>query len=79
MSNENKPNGSGTPQTMRNIFGIFMIIVYVGVGVLFLVGFFAPIYGSWTWLRWVAGIILIIYGVWRAYRQFTGIDDNTDR
>ena len=52
---------------MRAIFGIVMIIVYIGVGILFLTGFFAPIYGSWEWIRWVGGIIFIVYGIWRAY------------
>ncbi|MCI9606596.1 MAG: hypothetical protein HFJ94_00300 [Muribaculaceae bacterium] len=75
MSNDNRQ--TGTPQKMRNLFGIIMIIVYIGVGVLFLTGFFAPIYGSWEWLRWVAGGVLIAYGIWRGYRQFTGIDDIT--
>ena len=32
-------NSSGTPATMRNIFGIIMIIICVGVGILFFCGF----------------------------------------
>lgn len=59
MSTNNNP--AGTPKTMRAIFGIVMIIVYIGVGILFLTGFFAPIYGSWEWIRWVGGIIFIVY------------------
>lgn len=54
-----------------------MILVYIGVGVLFLTGFFESICGGFKWLRWVAGGILIAYGIWRGYRQFTGIDDMT--
>lgn len=54
-------------------FGIFMIIVYVGVGVLFLINFFNWD-SSWTWARYVVGIVLIIYGIFRAYRQFSGSD-----
>lgn len=78
MSNEgnNRDNRPATPETMRNIFGVIMIIVYVGVGVLFLTGFFNSIVGTWTWLRWVAGILLVVYGIWRGYRQFAGIDQN---
>lgn len=60
---------------MRTIFGIFMIVIYVGVGVLVLVNFFnwnfAP---EWDWIRYMIGIVLIIYGVWRGYRQYAGID-----
>ena len=72
MSTDN--NSTGTPKTMRTIFGIVMIIVYIGVGILFLTGFFAPGDGDWEWIRWVGGIIFIVYGVWRAYRQFAGVD-----
>ena len=74
MSNDDKRDATGTPKTMRNVFGIIMILVYLAVGILFLTGFFAPIYGSWTWLRWVGGILFVVYGLWRGYRQFTGID-----
>ncbi len=73
MSSDN----TGTPKAMRNIFGIIMIIVYIGMGVLFFTGFFAPLYGSWTWMRWVAGGLFTVYGIWRAYRQFAGIDTTT--
>ena len=72
MSTDN--NSTGTPKTLRTKSGIVMIIVYIGVGILFLTGFFAPVYGNWEWIRWVGGIIFIVYGVWRAYRQFAGVD-----
>lgn len=62
------------PQIMRNIFGIIMIIIYVAMGVLFLIGAFPQLSGSWEWLRWTGGVVLIVYGFWRAYRQFKGID-----
>lgn len=73
MSNGKK--SSGTPQAMRNLFGIIMILVYIGVGVLFFVGYFPWFSGSWEWCRWVVGGLLVAYGIWRAYRQFTGLDD----
>lgn len=54
-------------------FGIFMIIVYVGVGVLLIINFFnwAP---SFAWVRWVLGCLLIVYGLFRGYRQYVGSD-----
>lgn len=59
----------------RTIFGIIMIIIYVGMGVLLLINFFD--WGSsWNWLRWGGGILFILYGVWRAIRQFKGIDSS---
>ena len=45
----NDSNTSKTPQMMRNIFGIVMIIVYIGMGVLFFINFF-QFNGSWAWL-----------------------------
>ncbi len=62
------------PSTMRVVFGIIMIIVYVGMGVLLLINYF-----QWTspvlqWLRWIGGIMFILYGIWRGIRQFWGLD-----
>lgn len=59
------------PRSMKTIFGIIMIIVYVGMGILILSGAFFFMTG---WFKWIAGILLIVYGIWRAYRQFKGID-----
>lgn len=58
---------------MRAVFGIIMIIVYVGMGVLLLINFFNW-GGDWTWTRYVVGCVLVVYGFWRAYRQVKGID-----
>lgn len=73
MERENN-NRPGVPKTMRTVFGIFMILFYLTIGVLILVGVL-DFYGDWEWLRWTAGIILVVYGLWRGYRQFTGLDD----
>lgn len=58
---------------MRAIFGAIMVIVYVGMGVLLLVNYFGWD-GDWAWTRYVVGIVLVVYGIWRAYRQVSGID-----
>lgn len=62
--------------SMRIIFGIFMVLIYLGMGVLCLINFFgAPADNlGWTIARYVVGIVLIIYGVWRGYRMYAGID-----
>lgn len=52
-----------------------MIIFYVAIGVLILAGVL-NFYGDWEWLRWVAGIILVAYGIWRGYRQFASRDND---
>lgn len=69
-----KQDPTGAPQAWRNIFGIIMIIIFVGVGVLFFCGYFDILYPSWPWMRWAGGGLFTLYGLWRAYRQFKGIN-----
>lgn len=71
---ETEKGVSKMPQIMRNIFAILMVIVFVAVGVLCLVGYFPTLTGKFEWLRWVGGVVFIIYGFWRGYRQFRGVD-----
>lgn len=72
---EREENNRGS-KIFRTLFGIFMIVIYVGMGVLLLINFFNWETGPWEWLRWTGGFVLIAYGIWRAYRQFKGIDSN---
>lgn len=65
--------GSKANRIMRSIFGIIMIVIYVGMGVLLLINYFNW-GGDWAWTRYVVGVVLIIYGFWRAYRRVSGID-----
>lgn len=70
----NKPGKGINPNTvMRAVFGIIMIIVYVGMGVLLLINYFNW-GGDWAWTRYVVGVMLIIYGIYRAWRQVKGVD-----
>ncbi len=71
-----KVKTKGTPQMARNIFGIIMIAIYVGMGILLLCNYFSWMNEGWEWLRWTGGVLFIIYGLWRGYRQFKGIDKN---
>ena len=68
-----RPAIGGTNKVMRGIFAIIMVIVYIGVGILLLFNVF-----NWSEsidvMRWIVGICLILYGVFRAYRYATGID-----
>lgn len=57
--------GSKANRIMRSIFGIIMIVIYVGMGVLLLINYFNW-GGDWAWTRYVVGVVLIIYGFWRA-------------
>lgn len=64
----NKANG-----IMRAIFGIIMIIIYVGMGVLLLINYFGWS-ADWNIARYIVGPVLIVYGLFRAWRQIKGID-----
>ncbi len=59
---------------MRAVFGIFMIVIYVGMGVLLLVNFFNWEDGNWSWTRYLVGVVLIVYGLWRGWGQYKGLD-----
>lgn len=88
MSTNNENSGkhprrsSKAPSTSSLLgvaFGIFMFIVYVGMGVLLFINFFD--WGAdWAWTRWVVGSVLIVYGFFRAYRTYVSIKThgNTD-
>ena len=72
---EERANRPAPGKTMRTIFGIFMIIVYIGMGILCMTNWFGyPESTGWTIGRWVVGVVLVIYGLWRGYRQYAGID-----
>lgn len=62
----------GAPKGMKYAFGIFMIIIYLGMGYLMMVNFFGWD-ESYTWARYSLGALFILYGFWRGYRQFKGI------
>lgn len=79
MTNENngqQPQRHDRTQIVRNVFGIFMIVIYVGVGILLLINWFRWDDPKFDWVRYVGGSLFILYGIWRAYRQIKGIDSN---
>ncbi len=66
MNGYNGNNGGGMG---RLIFGIFMVIVYLGVGLLFILDIFNI---DNTAISATVGGILCAYGVWRGYRLYRG-------
>lgn len=66
MENDNMNN---LPKGGRLIFGIFMILVYVGVGLLFIFDVFKI---DNTAISASVGGVLCAYGVWRGYRLWRG-------
>lgn len=61
-------------KTLRIFFGVFMILVYLGMAYLLYINFFDWNTEPWLTLRYVFAAILAIYGVYRCYRQVKGID-----
>lgn len=68
--NGNENNGQ-TPKGARLAFGILMIFIYVGVGLLFIFDVFRIDNNA---ISYTVGGILIAYGIWRAYRLYKGIN-----
>lgn len=80
MLNINKPETDKTtdkgkkPATfnrvIRIVFGIIMIAVYLGMGILMLMNYFE----IRQIIAQLLGALFIVYGIFRAYRQIKGID-----
>ena len=72
MSANNTPFKSGLGKG-RLIFGIFMVVIYVGVGILCLLNIDHGLLGFGNSGIMIAlGILLIVYGIWRGYRLYKG-------
>lgn len=65
----NSYNNPQAPKGMRIAFGIFMVIVYLIVGLLFILDVFNI---DNQVISIVVGSILIVYGIWRGYRLYAG-------
>jgi len=61
-------------KAVRIFFGIFMILVYLGMAYLLYINFFDWTTEPWITLRYVFAAILALYGIYRCYRQIKGVD-----
>lgn len=63
-------NVNGTPRGARIIFSIFMVLVYVGVGVCC----FCGVFDSWMpqGIAIAMGCLFVVYGLWRGLRLYKG-------
>lgn len=68
MENDNMNN---LPKGGRLVFGIFMILVYLAVGLLFIFDVFNI---DNTAVSASVGGVLCAYGIWRGYRLFKGMN-----
>jgi hypothetical protein len=67
---DNNYNGN-MPKGGRLVFGIFMVIVYVAVGLLFIFDVFNIDNDA---ISITCGALLCAYGVWRGYRLYKGMN-----
>lgn len=65
----NDDNRPMAPKGARLAFGIIMIVVYIGVGLLFIFNIFNVISAT---VGYVIGALLIAYGIFRGYRLYKG-------
>lgn len=65
----NENNGPQAPKGARLAFGVLMILVYIGVGLLFIFDVFKIDSPA---LSYVIGGLLCAYGVWRGVRLYKG-------
>ena len=60
-------------QVVKMFFGIFMVLVYLAMGVMMALNVFdwanTP---AWNAIRWGFAILFAAYGVYRGYRELTG-------
>lgn len=64
-------NAGRAKRAMQLWFGIFMVLVYVGVGLLFIINFFEYFIASRV-ISYCIGGLLCVYGLWRGYRLYKG-------
>lgn len=62
-------NRPQAPKGARLAFGILMILVYIGMGLLFIFNVFDIINPV---VSYVIGGLLIVYGIFRGYRLYVG-------
>lgn len=56
------------------VFGLLMVVLYVGMGVLLIINFFHWEGPTMQVVRYIIGVMLILYGIFRAYRYVKGSD-----
>ena len=60
-------------QWLKLFFGIFMVLVYVGVAVLLAINFFDwSLTPFWNVVRWFFVAVFASYGLYRGYREVKG-------
>lgn len=65
-------NQNNTPRSLRLWFGVFMVLFYVGIGLLLIIANRTFTLFTTT-LSIIVGVLLCAYGVFRGYRLYKGM------
>lgn len=58
---------------LKMLFGIFMVLVYLGMALLLAINFFDwSLTPTWNVVRWFFVVIFAAYGIYRGYREVKG-------
>ncbi len=64
-----------TVRLFRLFFGLFMVVVYLGMAYMMIVNLFGwDETLQWNIIRWGMAVIFGAYGIYRLYRQLKGTD-----
>lgn len=64
---------TGIVQRLKMFFGLFMVMVYVGVAVALALNLLEwPRTALWNTARWVFAVVFGAYGIYRGYREING-------
>ncbi len=68
----NSDNVNGTPRGARMVFGTFMVLVYIGMGICCLCNVFKSFLPHGISIA--LGCLFVIYGLWRGFRLIKGMN-----
>lgn len=60
-----------SPKGLRLWFAIFMVLIYLGMGV-FIAMDKVDVFGTNTTVKYIVGCVLVVYGIYRGYRLMKG-------
>lgn len=62
------------PKGVRLAFGIMMVLIYLGVGLLFICNTSQVFNVGNPLVNYILGGLLCLYGIWRGYRLYKGMN-----
>jgi len=64
---------TGVTMGVKMLFGIFMVLVYLGMAFLLAINYFDwSLTPLWNAVRWFFVVIFAAYGIYRGYRELKG-------